>query len=187
MVNNSPQKAVIIIFSILCIISCKKKCEDEEGLLTADELSWFSYAEGQTLIFKSNGNELDTFTVSAKTTYDTPVSHGSSGSCDPRQQSMFYVIKDNYLTGFNVSSYHNNEHTPDGRAFIITTDAVFNFTDFSPQNNILVNGNTYNDVYIMKTDTVNYDPRIWCIYYTKQNGILRYDLTNGGGQWEKIN
>lgn len=178
------QRKLLIVCICFSIISCKKKCEDEEGLLTADELSWFSYAEGQTIVFRSDSNELDTFTVSSKVTYNTPVSHGSKGSCDPEQQYMFYNIGNGILNGFSVNSYHNNEHTPDGRAFIMTTDAVFNFTDFSPRNNVMVNGNTYNDVYIMTTDTVNYSVRVWQIYYTKQNGILRYDLTKGGGQWE---
>lgn len=180
-------KYIITILYFTILISCKKKCEDEQGLLTTEERSWLSYSGGEKLIFKSNNNQYDTLNVSDRIEYNTAVSHGSSGDCHPKQQSIVCRIVSHPPVLMDLTTYHKNQWSPTGKAFILTGGSVFNFLDYNPQNNILINGKTYNDVYIMNVDTSLFiSKQIWCIYYTKQKGILRYDLTQGE-YWEKIN
>ncbi|MFI5220414.1 MAG: hypothetical protein ACHQNT_13095 [Bacteroidia bacterium] len=176
---------IIIISAFIFFASCKKnECEDAEGNLTAEELSWLSYAGGESIEFKSNNNLRDTFYVGNKTNYDYLV---SSSGCNAHQQSISCKIQNHATTSFVIWTKHKNEWSPEGKALIATSSDVFVFSDYSPQNNILINGNIYNNVYVMAVDTPAPNPKhIWRIYYTKQTGILRYDFTQGE-QWEKIN
>jgi hypothetical protein len=177
---------IIFVAFLTFICSCNKKCEDEEGKLTVEELSWIPYSGGETLIFKGNNNQTDTLKVDDNVIYNTPVTGMNSSSCEPKQQSMICKISGS-MRAMDISTNHKNEWSPDGKPYILTSVAVFNFMDYNPQSNILINGITYNDVYIMNVDTSLFtNKNIWRIYYTKQNGILRYDLTHGE-QWEKIN
>src|SRR4051812_37185603 len=99
------------IFLLIIFTSCKKSCGDEDGLLTADELSWLPYNGGETRIFKSNSNKFDTLLVSPKETYHTPVSHGSAGSCHPKQQSILCRVGST-LTVMDMGSNHKNGWAP---------------------------------------------------------------------------
>jgi len=61
------------------------------------------------------------------------------------------------------------------------------FAGFVLQNNSMINGNTYNNVYVMQVDTATISTNIaWRFYYTKENGLLRSDLKERGN-WEWVN
>lgn len=176
-----------LIFLSVTLFSCEKKCSSTTGLLTQDELSWISYSGGEVLIFKSQQNVIDTIHIgnkiissSAGTSEDHPCTHPF--------QSVAVNISD-FLDIVNLRLYNShNDQWNSGAPSIEDSygEHGFLFLNFTPQNNISINGNIYNSVYVMNIDTSTFtSPTIWKIYYTKANGILRYDFTKNGGVWEK--
>ena len=141
---------------------------------------------------KSNINLKDTFQVG------NPTHNGSNGHsdypCQHHQDAIYYKISNaqNNLD-FRIDVSHNAQWNP-GVAGISASvldsnfsrfNSSFIFSNFSPQNNIVINGQTFNNVYIMTRDSANFYG-VWKIYYTKANGILRYDFSHGD-YWEKNN
>ena len=111
--------------------------------------------------------------------------------CRRSLQEMTFVLDDMIYPDFKLTAIHSNQWFIDNNSDISYSANYkivdFVFADFTPQNNVLVNGNNYNNVYIMTCDTSKLtNPNVWRIYYTKQNGILRFDVTQGL-QWERIN
>jgi hypothetical protein len=180
------KKLLLFIFILISFVCCKKDCEDVDGNLTPAERSWFSYSGGEILIFKSNLNLIDTCHVGSENSQYNLGYQQKEDACEHHQQMVSYKI-DNSHFYFLLSVSHHNEWNPSGTAAINVQYRNFIFTDFTPQNNVLINGILYNNVYIMTTDTNGFSSQaVWRIYYTKLKGILKYDLTQGE-QWVKIN
>ena len=190
--NNKTNFLIIILSVFIFITSCKKKekdCVDVEGDLSTEELSWLSYSGGEVLIFKSNVNLTDTFHVANKDCFYNVGYHESEDPCQHHQQCCS-VQALNYHYVFTIGACHYNQWNRDGSVYLgYSQFEPFIFTDYTPQNNILINGHYYNDVYVMSTDTTSanfHAPGIWRVYYTKQNGVLRYDVTQSQF-YERIN
>ena len=173
---------------ILLLSSCTKDtCEDKYYYLTNDEISWLSYSGGEVLIFKSNDGLYDTSKVSNRI-LNYEGKHIFESKCSELYQNGLINIP-LADSGFSIVVKHI-----DNSASIILpiphTNSYFQFakfSDFSPQNNISINGTTYNNVYVMNLDTTNFlQPTVWRIFYTKQNGILKFDITKGQN-WTRVN
>jgi hypothetical protein len=62
-------------------------------------------------------------------------------------------------------------------------DYDYRFSNYTPQNNIIINGVTYNNVYVISMDTVGHaSPAVWQVYYTQAKGILQFN-SGGGHTW----
>jgi hypothetical protein len=179
----------IIVFALLSLTlySCGKKCTSTSGLLTSDELSWIPYSGGEKLIFKNQNANIDTLYVGQRivgtnsgTTEDHPCTH-------PHQEIDISTSDFLSTASFGIYIAHGDQWNYGGAKGIDANGvSSFQFTNYTPQNNISINGNIYNSVYVMNIDTSTYTvPTIWKIYYTKANGILKYEFTKNGGVWEK--
>lgn len=170
------------------LFSCERKCTSTDGILTNNELSWVSYTGSEILVFKNLQGITDTLRVGSRliqnnagTTEDNPCKHTyQSLSIDINDQAYLDLVS----FGITISHHDTWNH---GQASVNQGSHTFSLTDFTPQNNILINGNLYNSVYIMSIDTSGFSvPAVWKIYYTKSGGILKYEFTQGD-VWEKIN
>jgi hypothetical protein len=178
--------------------SCEKTktCQDKYAYLNSNELSWLSYSGGEVLVFKNNFGIYDTTTVSNRE-FSFAGEHAPS---DPKHEcSNLYQIGSVKLnwsdSAFVIGvSHYDQDHTENNNSASIGIDLNYlngsfqfaRFSDITPQNNITINGSIYNDVYVMNIDTTYYSkPTVWRIYYTKQHGILKFDVTQGQ-EWVKI-
>jgi hypothetical protein len=183
----------------LLISSCEKDktCHDKYAYLNPDELSWLSYSGGEVLIFKSNDGIYDTTTVTNRN-FSFAGEHSPS---DPKHEcTNLYQIGSIEINWRDSSfaifvSHYDQDHAQNKNSASIGLglnylDGYFQFgrfSDLSPQNNISINGSIYNDVYIMSIDTTYYlQPTIWRIYYTKQEGLIKFDVTHGQ-EWIIVN
>ena len=176
--SNIPIKIFIIILFFTSFLSCKRECK-EDGSLTPDESAWISYVGGEQLIFRSNLGDTNYVTVDNVEIYFSPI--GEDGNCPRTQQNKLVTV-----SPFQIAIRHGYAYwsgISEGNM-----DPFF-FKDYPSQNNIVVNGNSFNNVFVMTKDTTGWYPAsksVWKIFYTRQNGILKYFVT-GGTAWEKIN
>jgi|ERR1035437_3994462 hypothetical protein len=179
------KKILLLVFVWVMVEGCGPKCQDDPDL-TIDELSWVNcYSNRQILIFKSDSGSIDT--LIAKKHIDSNNQRTDNNGCIHNYQNAVVAIDSNSGgTLFNIRVQHGNKYYPysgsytGGLAFA-GIDAYQNFglSSYSfptPQNNALINGTYYNNVYVMLSG----------IYYTKQNGIISFN-DNNGVQWIKIN
>jgi hypothetical protein len=158
-------KYIIIIGAIL-LNSCETKCSDDPDL-NAQELSWFNcYTNGQIVIFKSNTGLIDTFTVLKE--FEISVSGTDNNGCQHTYQKEIVDVG-----GVECSVSHYNQWNPQNLNSVVVD--VYKLSNYTPQNNVIVNGITYNNVYVMDST-----------YYTKQNGILAFP-GYPGVEWYQIN
>ncbi len=173
-----------IIGGCVCLGGCQPKCEDDPNL-TADELSWINcFRNGQMLIFKSDTGSYDTAIIYKKVeiTGTLADSKGCPHSC--QAGSVFLDgLKLNH--GFGIFVSHYNQWYPNNQNSAKISYDIINsgirFSNNTPQNNVAINGNTYNNVYILSGL-----PGPAFIDYTKLNGVLSFDDYNGH-RWVKIN
>jgi hypothetical protein len=181
------KKIILILFIPFLFTACRKPCEDSHNNCTPEELSWLAYYDAETIIFKRNDGVLDTIQVSQRHFHDVELSHASQ---DGQVCAKFLQIASHSLMGkhiiANIQVFGDNFQSP-----LLTLDTNINFNlEVTLQNNIIINGVTYNNVYIPSTDTLHFAqltyPKPWRAYYSKYSGLLRIDYTNGVF-WEKIN
>jgi hypothetical protein len=160
---------IFIIFAFCLIVSCEPKCTDDPNL-TSDELSWLPYTNGQMLIYKSDTGSFDTAYV--QTLFTTGDCVNDNNGCTHCYQIGGDRIKFNNGSEIDISVEHYNKWFPDNlnSAFMYEK-----FSNVTPQNNIILNGNSYNNVYI-----------IGGVYYIKGYGVIAY-TTYGVTKWVRIN
>jgi hypothetical protein len=186
---NLLKCACCIIVMCSVFISCGQECQDDPNL-NAQDLSWISmYSSDQLLHFKSDTGSIDTLII----TFDDLTMGNSDNGCIYKDQND--IVSANFFDGsfssvgnqiFDINIQHGNKYYyslqfPHGVPSLAQLNG-HNFSDYTPQNNIVINGISYNGVYVMP----NYNIPNNFIYYTKQNGVIAYD-DNNGHQWVKIN
>ena len=160
------KRFLVLIIGVLLIGGCGKDCRDDPDL-TADELSWLSfYTNGKKVIFKSNSGLYDTLEV--RINFEYFKSSFEKGNC---QYSCQYAWGEG--GGPNVNVKHYNQFWTS--SYSPPSIGQYKFSNYTPQNNIVVNGITYNNVYVMDST-----------YYTKQDGVLAFP-GYPGVEWYKIN
>jgi hypothetical protein len=203
--NFARMKKVIAFLLIgMGFWSCIKK-EQPQGPcyiydnFPADDYAYCLYSNHETLVFKSNTGLYDTAIVSR--TMDTMFTSFNNGC------STFYINLYDTIEHFKRSTTDTfviqtayNLNSPN-----LSYDVIFSSSSQSPpyhegfydyliidslQNNVLINNINYNNVDIIQLDTTYWASTgingIWRIYYTKQNGILEFDVFRGLS-WVKIN
>jgi len=152
------------------------KCQDDCNL-NSEELSWMPYHGGETLMFKSVSGVYDTLIVGQKTiTLYTGMKDQEAddhSNCSYSDQELdvligpypFYLSHHNiYAAGYNLNLAG---HTPlDGNPYIGNESITQN----APQNNVVLNGRTFNNVY-------NFHYMYDYLYYTKQDGLIAFKET----------
>jgi len=196
------KKVIFIGILFLSISSCKElepqPCQ-QDTYLTTDELSWNPYKNKDTIVFISNTGYYDTAHVSITTTIDTV--RELFGNCRYPYQTLtvylscfywadilgIYVAHDikyydpNALTNVQINGILDSYNNIFGLPNIIGVSR-----EMTPQNNVLINGNTYNNVYIITKDTTDMTPKsIWRMCYSKQEGFIEFDIFQGLS-WYKI-
>lgn len=178
-----------VAVALMFITSCgEKKCEDPDanGYVNAEEETWLSYTPGEMLIFRRDIILVDTFWVGNRISEASPKQQ-IGDPCIYSQETLKCPISNRHGRDFELSVSHQNKYYVGSAGIVYDQQHMLKFSDYSPQNNIIIHGNTYNSVYIMTRDTTSFQsPDVWRFYYTKQNGILRFDITQGQ-QWERIN
>jgi hypothetical protein len=163
------KRYLIIVFGMILIGGCEPKCQDDPNLTAAD-LSWVPYTKGQVLIYKSNSGLYDTVVV------DSSINYSIGGINGNNCQHVLQYAK--YDVG-NISIFvtHYNKYAVNTSVFSVDIRYYndYEISNLTPQNNIVLNGNTYNNVYVVDS-----------IYYTKQKGIIAFQ-GNPGVQWVLIN
>jgi hypothetical protein len=181
-------KKFIILFLIPVLFAdCGKRCEDEYETCTSKDLSWLCYYGHETLIFKRNDGIYDTLTASERDFRFTqlyPALHDNI-HCGKYGQSVSVTISGKHIrASLETLSF-------DAPRIYIDSGQIYGLGGRTPENNIVINGLSYNDIYISNNhDTsqlaaLSY-PKIWRIYFNKYFGLLRMDCTKGL-YWEKIN
>jgi hypothetical protein len=137
-------KNLIIIISVLIFFTSCKRCEDSFEGLTNEELSFFSYKDGETLIFESNDNFIDTLRADTVFSYDEHTA-GEAFDCEQGWTTKQFNISPRFALYCN---HYHPLYNPQRGVFLVFTDTLFldsklNFNDFIPQNNILIHGYSY--------------------------------------------
>lgn len=176
--SNILIRIFILILFFTSFLSCKKKCDDH-GTLTADESAWIPYSGGEQLIFRSNIGDTSYLTVGSVNIWERPV--GEDGMC-PRSIQTKYVDVGTF--GIGISHLYNQYS-----GISVGNFEYLKFENYPLPTDVIINGVTCKDVYVMAYDTTKHSSTpqyAWKIYYSRQKGILKYDVT-GGKSWEKIN
>ena len=186
---------ILLISVVITLSSCQPKCQDDPNM-SADELAWFNcFVGGRTLIFKSNTGLYDTakpgnisLSLSTCSNQDDCSHANTFAQLNFGFSHHIYGDKPNHFIVTHYNQYCPNGYEP--ITLYINSSYGLKLSNYTPQNNITINGKTYNNVYIMATDTIPFTPlnpcTIWRFYYTKNDGILEYDWSQGV-QWVKIN
>ena len=189
------RKIFFLIPIVIIIFSCNKTCVDNDINCTSTELSWLVYQGHETLFFRRNDGIFDTILVSGRGSYINMVQNCCGDKCDHHFQSVEINMGSNHYNYGSVYAdikiWHSNQWTGQLTPYIGMSifDEGFLPLNVTPQNNIIVNGINYNNVYIVQEDTTQYNytqPGPWRVYYTKSNGVIREDITNGK-YWELVN
>jgi len=160
------KKYLIIVFGMILIGGCSKDCQDDSDL-TADELVWLNcYTDGQTAIFKSNTGLYETLKVSKFTEYNH--TNYEQGNCQHQCQ-----IAQGESGGPVINVTHYNQYWTE--SYSPPNIGQYKFSNYVPQNNVIINGVTHNNVYVMDST-----------YYTKLDGVLAFP-GYPGVEWYKIN
>jgi hypothetical protein len=169
------KKITIFILSIVFLCSCGHKCADTPDL-TADELSWLPYSNGQIIIFKNDTGAIDTGFV--KTYFDLGKSITDGNGCNHWAQSGTNELS-NFTSipngDFIISVSHYDQWFP-GNLNSANFGIGIYFSDLTPQNNVILNGKSYNNVYIRPDG----------VYFIKNYGIIAF-TTYGVTKWVRIN
>jgi hypothetical protein len=161
------KKYLVIVFGMILFGGCEPKCQDDPNL-TADELSWLPNTNGQLIIFKNDSGLVDTFIVNRS--FESSVGQTDGNGCTHSFQTGYNDIG----SAFRILVSHYNQWNI-GNINSASLNG-FKFSNYTPQNNVIINGISYNNVYILDFGT----------YYTRQNGILQFDNPIGT-HWVKIN
>ncbi|HXB10884.1 MAG TPA: hypothetical protein VNZ45_02775 [Bacteroidia bacterium] len=166
--------------------------------LTSSELAWLScYSSTETLTFKNElGNTMNAVSSFGEET-NAP-EHSMEDKCDVGVQTGgsglgFYNNSYTYfICGIQIwiSHYYPDYPLNLNSACITCTNTynTFKFSNYTPQNNVMINGKPYNGVYIVQMDSSKkvvgpyIIPYIWQVYYNQANGILQFN-TGGGHTW----
>src|ERR1035441_5677493 len=154
------KKVIVVLLIGIGFWSCQPKCTDDPDL-TADELSWLPYYNGQMIIFKNDTGSIDTgfaqvyFATGSCKTDDNGCQH-----CNQFGSNELKNFTPIPLGEFDINIAHYNQWFPDNN--------YVPFPGITPQNNVVLNGRTFNNVYISSGD-----------YFTKQYGWIAF--TTGGG------
>jgi hypothetical protein len=182
------KKYILILLIPLLFNDCRKKCEDQHENCTAEELSWLPYQSGETIIFKRNDGVFDTTITSARLSSDHQISAASKDGL--HCASYFQTVSQGLYGKIIKVQIEAWPYESQGPRIYNKGYPVMNINKVPPQDNVTINGITYNSVYIPYIDSTNSSQptssNLWKVYYTKQNGLIRLDYTNGI-HWERIN
>jgi hypothetical protein len=182
------KKYIVLLLIPMLFNGCMKKCKDQHDNCTPEELSWLPYQGGETFIFKSNDGVFDTTTAGERHYFDNQL---SEGSMDGRQCARYFQTVSQCLSG-KVIDVDIEALALESQGPRIYNEGypIMNIDKFPPQDNVTVNGITYNSVYIPYIDTTHFAlstySNLWKVYFTKQKGLIRLDFTKGVF-WERIN
>jgi hypothetical protein len=168
-IGIKPLFLIFIIGSISYLVSSCDRCEGEEYLIAQD---WVAYEEGQSFTFQQiNGSGTRTGFIDSVETGSYPLDY-----CDYEYHSFeefrLYIVGGD-VHFFKLNYQYERSMGDNNRCHV---------TDQSPmQNNMIVHGQTYTDVYISNVaDTVQLnDDRIMQFWYSPTSGIVKYVLKSG--------
>lgn len=181
-----------LILPLVCLLlfeGCGRRCSyNPSPDLTSEELSWMPYVNGQILIFQSDTGSVDT--VNVETLRGGHLKQEVEDPCDVGYQA---IGADIYTRGGVLQIYVAHYYPDYPQNYNSASINSSRFSDASIQNNCVINGTAYNNVYVMNLNSTwtslfggnNIDGPVK-VYFTKQNGILRFDCANGH-YWVKIN
>lgn len=195
------KKIISIIFISVLFSTCKKRdtpppCQDDLNL-TADDLSWNPYTNGEIIVFKSNTGLYDTGKIRSWVGFSD--GGKDANGCEHLTQILnvdidSFQINTGKIFELFVGHYNKwmNGPFPNDAEYYGFYSGGYGgsgatLSNLTPQNNIIINSITYNNVYIISKDTTqNTNPQdIWRMYYTKQQGLLEFDCWHGLS-WFKI-
>jgi hypothetical protein len=175
---------------VLLVCSCQSnKCSYTPNRnLTAAELAWIScYTNNQEVKFKNELGDSMMMNVQAIIDASAPV-HSVEDPCDVGFQwgrNSLQAAGNYYIYNITIFVPHNYPDYPSNSANISCSTATgsYEFSNYTPQNNIIINSKPYNNVYVIKVDTFKSGaPAIWQLYYNQSNGVLQFN-TGGGHTW----
>jgi hypothetical protein len=180
------KKYIILFLLPILFTHCGRRCDDEYETCTSKQLSYLCYYGHETLIFKRSDSLLDTLTASERVFRFTqlyPALHDNI-HCGKYGQSASVTISGKHIrASLQTLSF-------DHPRMYLDSSGIYGI-DGTLQDNISINGVTYNQVMISAIPDTTYFatlsiPKVWRIYYNKYYGLLRLDCTKGF-YWEKIN
>jgi len=182
------KKQLILFLFSLFFVSC-----GQTNRLSEEDYSWMPYKGNETLVFKSNTEEVDTIFILKK---DTLVAYPEAQALNGvKYEEVSVFCNHNGRDKQNVGrSYYffQIQKAKDNRAEMIfdlsTEGAVFyrlrpiKIDSLSKENPIKLqtSGSEYDDVYIISPDDYAGDfyrrsNYITKLYWSKSNGLIRYD------------
>jgi hypothetical protein len=129
------KKVIVFLLIGMGFWSCEPKCTNDPDL-TADEISWFNcYTNGQVFIYKSNTGLYDTNKV---------VKYIAGGSLPTEDYQCPHVYQKEIVEvgGTEMTVSHYNKYFPQN--LNSASIGPYRFSNYTPQNNVVVNGITYN-------------------------------------------
>jgi hypothetical protein len=163
------------------------------GFTDAEFDSWFPYAQGKTVYFKSGNNDIDSlYNLSVFKTAASTTSGGfGGGKCDAPLATIQSVYVDSATLFFMLSyntfggSGSNNILNLNVNQFLVTginiTDSgivispTLNPVQSSFYSSLTIEGNNYNNVQVIQTDTTGLAANsVYKIWLAKNIGLLAY-------------
>ena len=181
--------ASLFIIGLLFTCGCQQepKCPYAASpYLTSSELAWLSYLKypnDHKIIFKNEVGDSDIYVTASSSSQNAPgpPDYPCDQGCQEESSALNGVSA--WALGFTISVSHYYQSYPENlnSAAINCNGAAFQFSKYSPQNNVIINGTAYNNVYVFTVtpSAQNTNPTLTMVYYTQANGILQYNTSDG--------
>jgi len=180
-------KYVIILTTIFLVISCGCKTK-----LDSTDLTWLTFQEGDTLIFSTSDNKLDTtFIVKREIFYPEYNPIEVHGKYHPQIGKIWYYNKNVPYINDSEELVFLEKDIPDQKAtgFISYYNSTFFFDkDYFIETNYTTtfNGKQYNDILLITYNDFNLDCKnLRKLWWSKKYGLLEYE-TCEGEIWKRI-
>lgn len=180
-------KLVIVLTTIFLVASCGCKTK-----LDSNDLAWFTYQEGDTLVFCSSDNKFDTtFIVKREIFYPEYNPIEVHGKYHPQMGNILYYNKNVPYINDGKELVFLEKNIPEQKAtgFISYYNSTFFFDkDFFIETNYtaIINGKQYNDILLITYNDFNLDCDILRkLWWSKKHGLLEYE-TCEGQIWTRI-